>query len=195
MTEQPLSTSPRLTFVMTYCSADEHLVELSVGALHRLYPQATIIALFDEGNLKRNAKSGEWTQRMFQRALETDADIIVKIDPDTRAFAPVSDWPREDVFGQMSPDWVYRGCGVHNVIFGACIGFQRAALQKILDSGYLLDRSYVWKGDSTQDPIVAEAIRRLNLSVGHLPNLRIKTRWEKLGDFDQKGVTFAHPVR
>jgi hypothetical protein len=187
-----------VTFAMTTFH-EGVLVDKSVKALREFHPKSTIVVLHDEEtNLKVPELRGTWTANWMLTALATDADIIVKVDPDTRAYNTVSKWPESDVFGEIAPNWVYAGLGATNVVFGACIGFKRSAVKKILDSGYLLDKQYekfAHKGVSIQDPIVTDVINRLGLSIGHWSGLHMRTRFKEIGTFDKKQVAFAHPVR
>ena len=189
-----------LTFAMTTYK-DVELARKSIKALKEFYPKASIVLCNDEiEHLKVPEKCGAWTERWMKKSMETEADIIVKVDPDTRAFNSL--WghdrmPDADVFGVVAPNWVYAALGATGVLYGACIGFRRTAVKAILDSGFLHDpkyKTFAYEGQSIQDPIVTDVVKRLGLSIGYWKNLHIRTRFDGLGTFDRNKVTFAHPV-
>jgi hypothetical protein len=141
----------------------------------------------------------------MKQALATGADIIVKLDPDTRARAAVTTFPTTDVFGQMSPAKTYHQ--LSGVLYGAAIGFKASAVKKILESGYL--RSPVYKQTpyltretrytpiefiSLQDPIVHDVAVRLKLTEGPWPGLFIQPHWET-ATTPPSDATFVHPFK
>lgn len=197
----------KVCFVMTYCERDASLTAASAAALKSLYPDATVLVIDDSTTrLKLAPNGGQWSQRWMSQALASGADIIVKLDPDTRAVK-VASFPAEDVFGMQAPEGTYfpQSSGV---ISGGAIGFQAAAVQKILDSGFLLDAKYTEKPYATeerrfghprptvilQDPIVGDVAQRLGLSQGVWEGLDIHFSWEPPVPF-RKDATFVHPVK
>lgn len=192
-----------LTFVLTsYKDAD--LSVKTIEALVKVYPGASIIHLSDSApnRLKLPQFAGAWTERWMKAGLGTNADIIVKLDPDTRAYVAVTDFPATDIFGQVAVNGTY--WDVKGVIHGAAIGFKRSAVEKIVQSGLLHDKKYtthpyVTSRDLTetislQDPIVHDIAVRLGLSEGNWPGLQILTKWDEQRKIDMSKVTFAHPV-
>jgi hypothetical protein len=193
-----------LCFAITHCDRDASLAELSAAALKSLYPDAHIVVIEDKPRLKLPQFSGQWTQRWMEEAVATGADIIIKLDPDTRA-KNVAAFPEFDIFGQVSPDGTYPQ--MSGIICGACIGFQKAAVEKILSSGFLLDAKYSekpyaaterryqpWETVSLQDPIVHDVAQRLGLSQGSWAGLSIKFSWDAHKDAHPRNATFVHPV-
>lgn len=178
---------------------DGELAKKSIRALREFYPKSPVVLCSDEDErLKLPELCGAWTERWMKGCMKTDADIIVKLDPDTRAYNRVSEWPESDVFGVWAPIGVYAALGAPHTIYGAAIGFQRHGVKRILDSGLLRDSKYkkfAWEGVSIQDPIVTDIVKTLGLSVSPWSGLHIRTKWDGLGEFDKKKVAFAHPVR
>src|SRR5271157_4163109 len=96
-----------VAFAMTTYK-DTDLAKKAVSALKEFYPKAAIVVCSDEiDRLKLPDLCGAWTERWMQQALKTDANIIVKVDPDTRCYGIVTKWPMADVFGQIAPEGVY----------------------------------------------------------------------------------------
>lgn len=192
-----------LTFAITSYE-DSDLAVKSIAALRKLYPTATIVFLSDlpPNRLKLPQFCGAWTERWMKAALGTDAEIIVKIDPDTRAFVAATEFPGADIFGQIAKNGIYYS--VKGVIHGAAIGFQRSAVEKIVQSGLLLDKKYtvqpyVTNRDlretiSLQDPIVHDVAVRLGLTMAAWDGLHIRTRWDNEEQMDVSKFYFAHPV-
>ena len=153
--------------------------------------------------LKTPKFSGHWTQRWMRLGWESGADVIVKIDPDTRCYGYA---PFPDLRTCSGRCLLHALTGAEkDVPWGAVIGFKRDAVKKIVESGFLLEPHY--KGDrpymtmrgeewvSLQDPIVADVMKRLNLSFSEWEGIRIKGHWEKGTPDTANGCTFAHPVR
>jgi hypothetical protein len=193
-----------ITFAITSYQ-DAALATKTAAALKALYPNATIVRASDlpPHRLKLPQFSGQWTERWMKGALATPADIIVKIDPDTRAYNAVATFPTTDIFGQIAKNGVYYN--LKGVIHGAAIGFKRSAVEKIVESGLLTSvkytvKPYVTSRDSTetislQDPIVHDIALQLGLTMGAWPGLSIRTRWDDATTVDKSKVTFAHPVK
>lgn len=195
-----------LCFAMTHCDRDASLAGISSAALKSLYPGATVLVIEDKPRLKLPLFSGQWTKRWMEKAMATGADIVVKLDPDTRAMRTVSNFPASDVFGQLAAKGDYFP-NSDGILSGACIGFQAAAVKRILDSGILTDAKYTqkpywaaerrygtpWEGISLQDPIVADVMQRLNLASQCWEGLDLMMSWEPPRPF-RKDATFVHPV-
>jgi hypothetical protein len=192
-----------ITFAITSYE-DSVLAAQSAAAAKTLYPSAQIVQLSDlaPNRLKLPQFAGAWTERWMKATLATNADIIIKIDPDTRAYNAVTTFPTTDIFGQIAENGIY--WNVKGVIHGAAIGFQRSAIQKIVDSGLLLDKKYTTKpylysrdmteAISLQDPIVHDVALRLGLTMGAWAGLQLFTKWQQ-PTVDKSTATFAHPVR
>lgn len=199
--------TPRLTFAMTYCDRDAALAQKSADAVRTLYPSAQIVLIEDHPRLKLAHFGGQWTERWMQAALATDANIIVKLDPDTRAMRTVTHFPMALVFGQMAPMGAYYSKS-DGIILGGAIGFKRFLVEKIVDSALLQDARYTEKpyareerrfGDpkeviAMQDPIVADILQRLDVFQGVWDGLDLMMSWEPVRSFRQT-ATFVHPVK
>lgn len=196
----------KFTWVMTYCDADRLLKDRSVEAMKRLYPDADGIVLYDrpDFSLKVPEWFGFWTQRWMYAALECKNDIIVKIDPDTRAVNAVTEFPETDIFGYTAPKNTYWP-GSKAIICGAAIGFYRDVVERIIYSGDLRDDKYSFapyasemgtpaKPVSLQDAITADVIKRHGFTTGDWPGLHIRFSWDK-PEFAPPTATFVHPVR
>lgn len=81
---------------------------------------------------------GQWTHRYLERYLETDRDILIKIDPDSKVKRAFCEFPESgDIYGNC-----YRSTNNKPYIQGGCIGFRREAAKRIVESRILLDRMY-----------------------------------------------------
>ena len=196
----------KLTFVLTYWKGDRDIHAKCVESLTKAYPTAQIKVLCDTDRLKTGKNAGRWTKRWMERALKTGADIIIKVDPDTRAQVPATSFPDFDIFGQISADNAYFP-GSRGVMEGGAIGFKASAVKAILDSGKLLDERY----ESApfvpepprfgtpkpriilQDPIVHAVAMQLGLKEGPWPGLDLKMHWET--GTHSKDALFIHPVK
>jgi hypothetical protein len=187
-----------ICFAMTWYREPLELIAESIDALGEHYPDADL-ALVNENKerLKLPQFAGQWSERWMRRAIDTGAEIIVKIDPDTRCYRR-AEFPSADVFGEIAPAVCF---GIEGVIFGAAIGFSRSAILKILESGYLFDKKYcedpyryARDGEivSLQDAIVSDIARRLGLRFAAWRGLRINCDWQ--GAPETGGAAFAHPV-
>lgn len=195
-----------VTFAMTHTIRDAALAQKSSDVLKALYPDSPVLVIEDKPRLKLAASAGQWTERWMQAALGTRADIVVKLDPDTRAKR-VATFPSSDVFGQVAPKGTYWPES-DGILSGGAIGFQRAAVQKILDSGLLRDVDYRVKPYyyseprfgtpqvtiALNDPIVDDIARRLSLSRAHWDGLDLHYSWESARPF-RADATFVHPVK
>ena len=196
----------KVTFAITYWKKDAALAQKSAAALKLLYPTAQVLVIEDSPRLKLAEFGGQWTERWMTQALATGADVIVKVDPDTRALRPAS-FPTADIFGMTSPMGTYYPKST-GILSGGAIGFQAAAVEKILASGLLRDVKYTTKPYATeerrhgipreqialQDPIVHDIATRLSLNEGQWPGLHIKFSWEP-AQKAPANATFAHPVK
>ena len=197
----------KITFAITYWQKDAALAQKSAAALKQIYPTAQVLVIEDNPHLKLAQFGGQWTERWMKAALATEADVIIKLDPDTRATNAVTTFPTTDVFGQEAPVNTYWPKS-SNILCGGAIGFQAAAVQKIVASGFLLDSKYTQKPYVTeerrfgtpretislQDPIVADVVQRLSLTTGNWPGLSIKFAWEP-AVAPPKDAIFVHPVK
>lgn len=192
-----------ICFVVTYCKRDAHLVDACKESL-KVYDDRCVLTFCDEPlRLKVPPQAGRWTERWMEHALDL-GDIIVKVDPDTRAMRKAS-FPITDIFGQFAQKDDYHPDST-GVLMGGAIGFQRDAVKKILDSGFLRDekyneppylveeRRYVPKETVIlNDLIVHDIAQRLGLSEGAWEGLDLMMSWEPFRPF-HKGATFIHPV-
>ena len=200
-----------ICFVMTvHQETGQALNRLRV--LKRVYPEASVVlvgdgpvapflkpaamalgARFKEGEeIKQDlSKRGLWTERWLRAGLESGADLIMKIDPDTGIFAR-AEFPEAQLFGEKIGDPV----GVH----GGCLGIRKETAQRIVDSGLLLDEkysaaeySYRHRSGVTmslQDRIFADVLGRLSIvPEAWTGYLRLAGKLTTT-----KGLFFAHPV-
>lgn len=85
----------------------------------------------------------EFTQRNFEVILEhLKTDIIIGLDPDSYIWRRFNYFPDVDWFGHRHR--FYNHFIEKNFTFlgGSCMGFKRTYIQRILDSGYLLNDKY-----------------------------------------------------
>lgn len=199
--------APKITFAVTYWKRDAALVPKCEAALKALYPAAQIVLIEDSARLKLAQNGGQWTERWMTQAMATSPDIVIKLDPDTRAVKTCMTLPKFDIFGQTAPVGTYFPKS-DGIVCGGAIGFQAAAVQKILDSKLLSDAKYTQKPYWTeerrfgtprehialQDPIVHDIAQRLNLSEGAWDGLDLMMSWEPSRPF-KPNSTFVHPVK
>jgi hypothetical protein len=198
----------KITFAMTFCARDAALAKINAARLQALYPAATVLAIDDNNTqLKLAGHAGQWTERMMQQAMATSPDIVIKLDPDTKPLVAVSVFPTSDVFGQMAPVGTYYPKST-GIISGGCIGFQAAAVSKILASGLLTNAKYNEKPYACEerrygypratvvlnDPIVSDVVKQLGLSEGVWEGLDLMMSWEPTRAF-KANATFVHPVK
>lgn len=131
-----------------------HLATRLVHQLKKHHPTASAIAIADgtdnsrfrslcqkvdvtyikDRRLKLPQYGGSWTLRLFEAFLTlSDADILIKLDPDTMLWRGFSFYPDSDWFGTISP--AYR----HPFARGGCVGFKRHAVERIVNSEILLN--------------------------------------------------------
>lgn len=179
---------------------DQRFAVQRIAELRKFYPGSPIISIADGvadddyaevcrangvlyqvgERVKIPAFGGQWTERWFKKFLQdTDSQLIIKIDPDTGVFKTLTEFPKAEVFGQHH---IHINGDFH--ISGGAIGFTRAAVEKIINSGLLKDPVYrnkqfiydrfgnlarEWEvktheAISYQDGIVVDIIKRLGLT-------------------------------
>jgi hypothetical protein len=196
-----------VAFVVTWCLHDRNFYKNSVESVARCYPNAEIVTVADSPRLKLGEFGGQWTKRWMERVLETEADTIIKFDPDTRAQVAAANFPDFDIFGQESQDDTYFA-GSKGILLGCAIGFKRSAVKAILDSGKLLDPKYTEAPyafteyrfgthyiGSLQDPIVHDIALQLGLKEGVWSGLDLKMSWHADKNVHPSTALFIHPVR
>lgn len=195
-----------ITFVVNYYDRDAALVADCVAALNHFYPAATVLQIEDNPPLKTPDKAGQWTERWMTQAAATSPDIIIKVDPDTRALRAVTSFPTTDIFGQLAPEGTYFP-GSSGIISGGCIGFKASAVTAILNSGLLRDMRYSAKPFACverrfglpqswivlNDPIVHDVAQRLSLTEGIWDGLSLKHSWDA-DKTHPADATFIHPA-
>jgi hypothetical protein len=179
----------KLAFALTHYNDNP---EATLAELQRYYPDAEVL-VFDDAkeHLKTADKAGRWTERYLKAFLATDADVLIKVDPDTAVNGTVASFPEADVFGQ-------RYMGQH--VQGGAMGYSRAAAQKIVDSGLLLRAKYTLleytyahksgRSVSCQDRIVGDVVKQLGLSIAPWPAASVLTFPPKR---DTGEFAFVHP--
>jgi len=199
---------------------DQFLAKLAIEALQKFYSDSPILCIADgtkddifsqfcadrgvqytEGErLKLPQFAGRWTERFLKLFLQTDAPLVIKIDPDTRVNRAVEEFPKASIFSMFR--YYLNGKRILN---GPAIGFTREAAQAILDSGLLHDEKYTtywyayprfrapmlrpWEEEkfdefvSLQDEITTDVVERLGLSFAE---------WGDVSLTDQNAA-FVHP--
>lgn len=177
---------------------DEHLAVRLIDQITTHYPEASLTVIPDEPRLKTTL-TGEWTQRYLERGLATNADVVVKIDPDTciwrRAEIPGTDW-----FGTINDKAFVRG--------GAC-GFSRSAAERLVASGLLLEKApfyyaryskFRWPHEeesdeiiSCQDRIVGRAMSELKIPPSDWPGVFILGNGSGIPEPASFAITHPHP--
>jgi len=190
---------------------DQFLAKLNIDALQKFYSDSPILCITDgttddtfsqfcaergvryiEGErLKLPQFAGQWTGRFLQLFLQTDAPLVIKVDPDTHINWAVEQFPTASVFAGFR----YYPSG-KRILNGPAIGFTREAAQAILDSGILLDEKYTtywytyprfreplkrpWEEEkfdefvSLQDEITTDVVERLSLPVAEWKDVSFK---------------------
>src|SRR5208282_923089 len=153
---------PSVAFAVNFYK-DQRLANQTVTDLRRFYPESPILTFDDsKQRLKLSQFAGRWTERYLKAFLQTDADIVVKLDPDTAVLRRARYFPDAEVFGEH----------VDGQVLGGAIGYSRDCARRIIKSGLLLDTkytcvhyTYVRFGErvTRQDEIMADIIRLLNL--------------------------------
>lgn len=148
--------------------------------------------------------AGAWTVRRLRLFLQSDADLCVKIDPDTKVCAKVERWPRADLFGHKQEP---PAAPLH----GGCLGITREAAQKIIDSRLLLAEHYTdlrfgyrrfhdekKPGEMTdvswvacEDRILEDLVPRLHLTTADLPEAYCVSG--SVPRYPPAGKAFLHP--
>ena len=133
---------------------DQELCLLRLGELRFLYPDVDVLVILDgvhapeleayctaaRINLhkgRRLKESPQWIVRFLRLFLATSqAEHLIKIDPDTKLLKPLQFLGSGDVFGTMhrQNSWAY--------INGGAMGFRRSAATKLLQSGILDNPRY-----------------------------------------------------
>lgn len=95
------------------------------------------IFYFAGAQIKELSNGGEWCIRMIQSFLSySDAEYMIRMEPDTRFLRPFRYFPSVDFFGNV------RGQGERQYIQGGCFGLSRRACQQLIDSGILSSSLY-----------------------------------------------------
>jgi hypothetical protein len=148
------------------------------------YAQINTVTYVEGGRLKPRTFGGQWTQRYLNLFLQqSTADVLIKVDPDSyihRAFTDLPESLQADLFGNLKTNHLGQV-----QVRGGCVGYQRAAVQKLVESNLLLEAkyrdatrySYRRKPDdpllSLQDAIMADVAQQLQLQLHPWPEVRI----------------------
>jgi hypothetical protein len=152
----------RVAFALTFYR-DERLATSTIADLRMFYPESLIL-IFDDSKqrLKLAQFAGRWTERYLKAFLQTESDILIKLDPDTAVLRRANEFPDSEIFGEH----------VDGQVLGGCIGYSRDCARKIIESDLLVDSKYTGlhytymkfgERVSRQDEIMADIIRRLHL--------------------------------
>ena len=141
-----------LAFFLSRWSGDGDLCNRAITSIRRYYPQADLVLIVD-GLLEQGdtlglelastviygeqlfsaEHGGAWALRWIRAALEhSNADTLVRLDPDSLMIRPIKSYPDFDIFGSLMTH-PQHGQFVQG---GAC-GYQRSALEQIEASGLL----------------------------------------------------------
>lgn len=137
---------------------DQSLAKTSIQKLKLFYPQADIISISDgvedadyaefcadykvnywvRERLKTMQFGGLWTAQFLTAMLWSEADILIKLDPDSGINSQLdpSTFPNADLFGNL------RVAGGRPHIQGGFIAFRRAAARAIIESKLLGSSEY-----------------------------------------------------
>lgn len=181
----------RVAFALTFYK-DERPAISALADLKRFYPESPTLTFDDsKERLKLAQFAGRWTERYLQSFLDTDADTLIKIDPDTAVLRRAKGFPDSDIFGTH----------VDGQVLGGCIGYSREGARQIVDSGLLLDTkytgvhyTYVKFGErvSRQDEIMGDLIRRLHLHTVEWKEACIRT-YHPRSVMPTDDFAFVHP--
>jgi hypothetical protein len=139
-----------------------------------------------EGKHLKGKHTGQWTQRRLKFFLDnSDAEYVVKIDPDTRVQKTM--WfPEVDVSAPVHlatlPTIGFSGC---------CLCISRTLAQRLVSSDVLMQQKYQTQDYPLEDMILTEIFSQWKVEVHDLPDVISNM---KTGQ-DVSKYAFAHPVR
>jgi hypothetical protein len=95
-------------------------------------------------HLKVPMCGGAWTHRYLQKYLKlSEADYLIKLDPDTKVLNPVQDLPEKmAIFAAVSERKAPNGT-VHRVPHGGALGFTRNVAEWLVSSNAFLDQRFM----------------------------------------------------
>lgn len=207
---------------------DELLAKRLIVELRTAYPEADIICLGDGRlangfgafceahgvivergkRLKLMATGGQWCDRVLQAFFNYSlAEVLIKLDPDSRLHRPFKHIPQADWFGDVRLDGFFRP-----LIRGGCMGFSRDFAKRLLLSrllenqmydalpfGYLRYSTFLREGEarseewvSFTDGILADAAFRLRVAPTQWDEVCIKFRDPLPADTSPYAVTHPH---
>ncbi len=141
----------KITFVITFAYESLEQLEWCISHLRKSYHEANVILISDGHRdpmylpekyntifiagqkLKIISCGALWWKRFFTEALKTNADIIFKIDPDTKIWRRLNYLPSSDFFGMLEGT---------AYIQGGCQGFNRKFAEKIIESKITEEENY-----------------------------------------------------
>jgi hypothetical protein len=210
--------SVRLAFQLAENFPSSNLYAIADGPCHlpSLYqakffnPKLTLI----EGERLKHKPSGgcEFTQRNLEEVVaRSQAETIVKLDPDSYIWRSC-EIPSDDWFGHVHSTHIPFLGSRFDFIAGGAMGFSRGAIERMVESRFLLDKKYDHeKGFYNRykqykkfgDPVgETDLIRREDWVIGDVcRRLKIKaTSWDGVycvQDEEQVegGFSISHPVR
>lgn len=187
------------TFVINIFK-DGSLAERLIKQIASHCPDDTIVLIPDDGRLKL-VQSGAWTQRYLKAGLESDCDVIIKLDPDTCIWKPFKT-PQADWFGTLD---IFGG-----FIRGGCLGMSRATAERVVQSKLLLNpdpSSYQRYGSlrwpheefdptpiSLQDHVLARVMRKLGINPTNWDDILILGNSGKIPEPGNFAITHPHPT-
>lgn len=145
----------KITFIVTFANEPIEQIDWCLSNLRKSYPKANVILISDGGRidyglpqkyntvfvagekLKIISRGALWWKRFLTEALKTDADVIFKIDPDTKIWRRLNYFPDSDFFGMLTNKGE-----IDEHIQGGCQGFSRSFAEKIIDSKITEDENY-----------------------------------------------------
>jgi hypothetical protein len=201
----------RYAFLVTI--ADEGAPQLAacLASVRAAYPDAPLVVISDgvydpdypvlcaqqraryvpDEFLKRIECGGAWWERLLTLGLQTGADYLVKIDPDTLVHRPFQGDPPGAISGTMQ-----RHASGRQMVQGGCQVIAAAAARRLLDPALigapeLAERKlYVWDGPADDRRIDALSYLSTDKSLLHLSQ-RAKLA---LADWDEVGSEWGAPA-
>lgn len=192
MAKKMLSPQSNVAFLINSHSDWQYAIEL-LDSIKRLYPAAKILVIDDGyraelleqkcegmgatyilGRRLKTRHDNAWSIRMFQHLRTLDSDYVVKLDPDCLLHDHIQIPDSFDVCARLYGK-------NHKKLIGPCIVFTREAINKIWESGLLLEGEYIYKpsrlvnGEKyhSQDLLLQSIIETLGLVQKELPNVWI----------------------
>ena len=176
-----------VAIILTVYDEPFEMVRDQVQKIMEFYPNSMIILCYDgvpdyplDGvvhhrfttQLKTRETAGIWMDSWLRAFLAySDADYMLKLDPDTAVLKRIEHWPEgEVVFGTTrSIQWTPE-LEIFRIHGGGC-GYSRPMVQRIVDSEWLHSSEFVKnpRFQDQEDVMLAHLIRKHNLNCYNHP--------------------------